>query len=472
MKIDNWEKVLDHSPYLRDAISLLHKIENMGYEAYIVGGAPRDIILNKVSYDIDITTNCPIKELENEFDTKEIGKSKDFGITMVIFKESTFEVAEFRSDGKYIDGRRPETVKSAKNLEEDIKRRDFTINTIALDRSGNVIDIMGGIKDLENKLIKSVGNPLARFNEDYVRIIRALRFGAADGFTIDEGTSKAITLMADKTSKISPDRIRLELVKSADKPGKIFARFITLLEDFGVLKYILPELSYLKECPHTKDFHPEGATVWDHVIRSVEISNNDWISQLAILFHDVGKGQTLVFREPDNKPTYHFHAKVGGEIVSNICDRLKFSEHHKKVLMYTTENHMKWHGLLEMRPSKISRIVSSPYFNILVNVCKADEFSRGEKFASKEDFERKLDYAIEIKKKWGSNQNFERDNTQVKIVDGKKIMELTGLPQSKPVGEIKKEVEDYIIDNDIDPSNEKILKDIIMGAFKKYKGGI
>jgi tRNA nucleotidyltransferase/poly(A) polymerase len=311
--IKQWSKYISGNKELAIAIQILKEIKKANYYSLIVGGTVRDIVLGTSIYDIDLTTNMPTIELEKIFKTHDIGKSKDFGILVIEKEGYNFEISTFRQDGKYLDGRRPETVSPVSSFKEDVLRRDFTINALGLTDNGEIIDHVDGINDIKNKVIRTVGNPYERFEEDYVRMIRAARFGSIEGFKIIDETQRAIKKMASLINNTTPERIRLELIKAADKPGKMFAKFIVLLEDLGLLKHILPEVSDLKNYPHTLDFHPEGPLVWDHVIKCVEISNKNYLSQLAILFHDIGKSKTLKFKE-NGRPKYYFHASVGAEM--------------------------------------------------------------------------------------------------------------------------------------------------------------
>jgi len=463
MRIKKWNKYLINNANLQEAVSVLSKIEETGYKAYIVGGTPRDMLLGKLEViDIDIATNCPIEKLDKMFTTHNIGQSRDFGIVVINSDGYHFETAQFRKDEKYKDGRHPDSVQIVNGLETDIKRRDFTVNTLALNKGGEIIDYVGGIDDIRNKVIRTVGNPFERFKEDYIRMVRAARFGSIDGFEIADETVSAIKEMSPLIDKVTPGRIRLELIKAADKPGKMFAKFIVLLENLTLLEHILPEVSDLKNYPHTLDFHPEGPLVWDHVIKCIEISNKTYLSQLAILFHDIGKAKTLTFKE-NGRPKYYFHASVGADMVADICDRLKFSAFQKEALVYSTKNHMKWHKVLEMKPSKIARMLDSPYFGTLIDVCEADEFSRGEKFMYYGNFEKQLEHALAIKKKWEEQQR----ERPIKLVDGKRIMELTKLKPSKSVGKIKEEVEDYIMDNNVDYKDQKRVDELIINIFEE-----
>jgi len=446
---------------LLKALSLMAKIEDTGYKAYIVGGAARDIALGKKDVnDYDIATNCPIKKLEKMFHTHSIGQSRDFGILVIESSGSHFEVAQFRKDGEYENGRHPKDVKIVDDIEIDVKRRDFTVNALALNKEGILIDYVGGMDDIKNKMIRAVGNPIERFQEDHLRMMRAARFGAMEGFRIEFRTREAIVKMSKSIRDVTPNRIRMELIKAAEKGGVTFARFIVLLDELKLLERILPEVSNLKRVHHNPEHHPEGRTVFEHVLKCIVISNYDYLSLLAILFHDIGKTPTLVIT--DKGPSYYHHAKVGARMVGAICDRLQFSSFQTESLVYTARNHMKWHRILEMKPAKIAGLINSPYFETLMNVCKADEFSRGEKFVHKGQFDKQLAKVLDIKAKWESHIT---DNHRLKLVDGDTIMDLTGLQPGKEIGEIKRKVEEYIINNDIDPEDTDKVKKVIMSIY-------
>lgn len=460
MKVSKWKNYLmeNNSPLLR-ATLLIGRIKSSNYSAFIVGGAPRDMILGKPINDIDIATNCPMEVLDKLFNTYNIGQSHDFGIVLVRFDNSHFEVAQFRKDGEYEDGRRPREVQIVNDLRTDIGRRDFTINALALDGEGIIIDYVNGMDDIKDKIVRTVGSPFKRFDEDHLRMIRAARFGAMEGFKIEHRTQEAIVKMSKAIRDITPQRIRLELIKAAEKDGKTFARFIALLDYLTLLQYILPEVSNLKQARHKPEHHPEGVTVFDHVIKCLEISEDDYLSRLAILFHDIGKIATMTMN--DDGPGYYHHAHVGAKMVEAICDRLKFSSFQTGALVYATRNHMKWNRVLEMKPAKIARVLNSPYFEVLVNVCRADEFSRGEKFMHKGQFEKQLARVLDIKTKWESRMI----DYELKLVDGEKIMALTGLKPGPLIGEIKEKVENLIIDKEVDPDDQNKVDELIVEVY-------
>jgi tRNA nucleotidyltransferase (CCA-adding enzyme) len=228
--IKQWSKYISGNKELAIAIQILKEIKKANYYSLIVGGTVRDIVLGTSIYDIDLTTNMPTIKLEKIFKTHDIGKSKDFGILVIEKEGYNFEISTFRQDGKYLDGRRPETVSPVSSFKEDVLRRDFTINALGLTDNGEIIDHVDGINDIKNKVIRTVGNPYERFEEDYVRMIRAARFGSIEGFKIIDETQRAIKKMASLINNTTPERIRLELIKAADKLGKMFAKFIVTVD--------------------------------------------------------------------------------------------------------------------------------------------------------------------------------------------------------------------------------------------------
>ena len=444
---------------LDTGISLLKRIEDLGYEAYIVGGTPRDLILDKASEDIDIATNCPIDVLEKNFKTYTIGQSHTHGIIVVMYKDKHFEVAQFRADGDYSDGRHPDDVQIVNSFEEDVLRRDFTANAIGLTSSGEIIDFVDGVADVKARLIKAVGVPEDRFQEDHLRMIRAARFASRDEFQLEKTTREAIIKLSHLIDKVAKERIRLEFVKAASRSGKEFARFILILDDLTLLEKILPEVECLKHYKHNPEHHPEGPTVMDHTIKCLEISDDPYLSRLAILFHDIGKSVTMEKR--NGQPTYHRHELKSAEMTKDICDRFKFSLHNSNVLVNAVADHMKFHKLLEMRPSKITRLVNSEHFDTLVDIARADEYCRGEKFAYFNQFPDKIKRAEEIKTKWEGRltQKSER------LVSGNRIMEIVGIKPGPIVGQIIQQVEDHIIDNELDPTDDKLMYELILKAF-------
>jgi tRNA nucleotidyltransferase (CCA-adding enzyme) len=453
-----WEQYISANPELKAGVDVIKKINKAGYKAYIVGGPVRDITLGKQPKDIDIATNAPMDILAKMFKVYDIGKSKDFGIVTAKHGGFDFEIAQFRNDGKYLDGRRPEKVTITGSFEDDAGRRDFTVNAMAINAKGEIIDHFDGRKDIKDKILRTVGNPYKRFGEDYLRMLRLPRFAARLGFDIDPETKKAVQKLSPKILDMSAERIRDELMKAASQSGEKFARYIRILGELKLLRLILPEVMNLKWYKENLQHHPEtrgeGGTVYAHVMKALETSDTkNPIKNLAILLHDVGKGVTLSHEK--GLPRYLRHAKKSVELVNDISDRLRMSKKEKNALLFAVGNHMKFHNILGMKASKIAKLVGDDNWDVLVAVGKADEYARGEAFMHKGEFEKIIDKAVKIKEKFG----MKTVNKTLKIVDGKEVMELTGLAPGPEVGKIIRKVTEWAMDNgvtDKDKIKEKI----------------
>ena len=461
--LKDWQKYVMDNSELKAAIKVLLKIEKAGYKALLVGGSIRDLILGTSNInDFDIATNAPMDVLEKLFRTYDIGKSKDFGIVVVKEAGFDFEVAQFRTDGKYTDGRRPESVMITGSFQDDAARRDFTINAMAVNSKGEIIDYFDGKKDIKNKILKTVGDPRKRFGEDYLRMMRLARFSSKLGFDIEKGTEKAAIKFSTNIKELAPERIKDELMKAAKQSGEKFAEYILTLDKLKILKHILPEVVNLKWYRENLQHHPEtrghGGTVYAHVLAALRASNTaDPIKNLAILLHDIGKGVT--FSQKEGLPQYLGHAKMSIELVDAIVKRLKMSNKEKDALLFAVGNHMKFHKLLDMRASKIAKLVNDDNWDILVAVARADEFARGEVFKHAGEFEKIIDKAIKIKEKYGTKEVEKR----LKLVDGHHVMLLTGLKPGKQVGDIIRKVTTWIIDHDItdqEKIDDRIIKEL------------
>jgi tRNA nucleotidyltransferase/poly(A) polymerase len=453
-QLKDWQSYIRRNKELKAAVDVLRKINKKKYKAYIVGGSVRDIVLGNLKpHDVDIATNMPMDELGRMFKTYNIGQSKDFGIVVVKHGGSDFEVAQFRQDGTYADGRRPESVQITGKFKDDVERRDFTINAMGINANGEIVDYFDGKRDIKNKVLRTVGDPFKRFGEDYLRMMRLARFAAKLDFEVDKDTEKAAQKLAHNITGLPPERIKDELIKSASQSGDKFAKYIEILDKLKLLKHILPEIVNLKWYRENLQHHPEtrgkGGTVFSHVMAALKKSDTaDPIKNLAILLHDVGKGVTL--SHDKGLPKYLGHAKKSVDLVDALSTRLRMSNKEKEALLFAVGNHMKFHNILDMKPSKIAKIVSDDNWDVLVAVGKADEYARGHMFAHKGEFEKIVDKAIKVKEKFGAKQV----NKQIKLVDGKDVMRLTGLKPGKEVGKVITKVTADIMDNDIEDKQE------------------
>lgn len=296
---------------------IIRVLQEHGYEAYAVGGCVRDSILGRVPDDWDITTSATPLETKALF-ARTFDTGIEHGTITVLLDKDAFEVTTYRVDGKYEDSRHPSEVTFTRSLKEDLLRRDFTMNAMAYNDSEGLVDIFGGLKDLQSKTIRCVGNAKARFGEDALRILRAVRFAAQLGFEIEEETRLGITELAPNLANISAERIQVELIKMlvSPNPGMIKTAY-----ELGITKVILPEFDVMmkteQETPHHK------YSVGEHTLKSLEFVRADKVLRLAMLFHDVAKP---LMKTIDENGVAHFkmHDVKGVEMTKQILRRLKF----------------------------------------------------------------------------------------------------------------------------------------------------
>ena len=441
---------------LKTAVDLLNELDKLepNSENLIVGGAVRDLLLGEQPHDIDLATNINIDKIQQHFKTADIGKSKDFGITQVQYNGETFEVAHFREDGSYSDSRRPDSVKSIKSFAGDASRRDLTINALGIDKNGVIHDYVGGIDDLKNKLIRTVGEPFKRFTEDALRLMRIGRFSAKLGFKIEPATLKAMTELKDLITKVTSERIRGELFKMAGVSGSAIASYIEHLQETGILELILPEISQLINKPHSQKFHPESPHVFGHIMSALRHSRSKVpIVNMAILFHDVGKLVTQGVND-EGLPSYHGHEGDDGiAVFENIANRLKFSTAEKLAIEFAIKYHMLADNFQNMKKSKVVAMRQSPYWNILSEVMYTDNVSRG-KAADVNDYNKEMQYVEDLFAKFGEKDAFEQ--RMKNFVDGRMVMELRPDAKTTDIGVIKNAARDFVIQKDFQVSPEEV----------------
>lgn len=299
-----------------NANRIIHTLQEAGYEAYIVGGCVRDAILGREPGDWDITTSAKPEEVKALFH-RTIDTGIEHGTVTVMLDKEGYEVTTYRVDGKYEDHRRPTSVTFTASLVEDMKRRDFTINAMAYNETEGVIDHFGGIQDLEKKVIRCVGEPKERFDEDALRILRALRFSAQLDFSIDERTQDAIRNQAMFLKEISAERIHVELTKLlvSAHPGRLRTAY-----ELGVTKVVLPEFDAMMETEQNNPHHLY--TVGEHTLRVIEEVPANETMRWAALLHDVGKPATCC--RDENGDHFYEHNVVGSKMAETILQRLKF----------------------------------------------------------------------------------------------------------------------------------------------------
>ena len=296
---------------------IIDRITTAGFEAYVVGGCVRDSILGRIPQDWDITTSARPEQVKALF-SHTIDTGLQHGTVTVLLEREGFEVTTYRIDGKYEDNRHPTEVIFTPSLEEDLKRRDLTINAMAYNDEKGLVDIYGGLEDIQAQIVRCVGNPIERFEEDALRILRAIRFSAQLGYRIEEKTKDAIRQLAPSLKNISAERIQTELIKLITSPNPDYLR---VAFDCGVTKVFLPEFDLAME---TEQNHPHHCySVGEHTLHALTEVEPDKVLRLAVLFHDIGKPATLT-RDEKEITHFHGHAQVGADITKEVLRRLKF----------------------------------------------------------------------------------------------------------------------------------------------------
>ncbi len=297
--------------------NIINTLEEAGYEAYAVGGCVRDSILGREPDDWDITTSAKPEETKHLF-PRTVDTGIKHGTVTVLLGGEGFEVTTYRIDGTYEDGRHPTEVTFTANLKEDLRRRDFTINAMAYNDRSGLVDLYGGLADMENRVIRCVGDAGERFDEDALRMLRAVRFSAQLGYRIDEATGEAVRALAPNLQKISAERIQAELVKLVTSPHPDYLRNAY---ELGITAQILPEFDLCMETPQRHKHHCYD--VGEHILHSMLGVEADKVLRLGMLFHDIGKPQTLTI-DPDGTTHNKKHPFEGEKITRKVMRRLKF----------------------------------------------------------------------------------------------------------------------------------------------------
>jgi len=339
------------------ANSICETLRHNGYQALLVGGCVRDLLLGREPADFDVTTDAPPEQVAKLF-PESVAVGAQFGVILIPRDGLKVEVATFRSDVGYSDGRHPDSVVYSKTPQEDVQRRDFTINGLLMRHdTGEVLDYVGGQADLKAHVIRAIGEPDRRFTEDKLRMMRAVRFAARFGFEIETETFRAIRRHVAEIQQVSPERLRDELTKMLTEGAARQA--FELLDETRLLQQVLPEIGAMKGVEQPPQYHPEG-DVWIHTRMMLEGLPETASPTLAwgVLLHDVGKPPTFQSAaETGDRIRFNHHVEVGVRMVQAICRRLRFSNEDTEQIVALVGNHMKFGAVGEMRVSTLKKFV-------------------------------------------------------------------------------------------------------------------
>lgn len=370
------------------AISIVTKLRQQGYSAYFAGGCVRDQLMGIPPKDYDVATSAHPEQVMRLF-SHTVAVGAEFGVVLVLSDGQPVEVATFRSDGNYADGRHPEKVTYTDDARLDVMRRDFTINGLLWDPlTETLLDFVGGHDDIRNRVIRTIGDPHQRFREDKLRLIRAARFSARFDFELEAATRDTIQVLADQILLVSKERLRDELTKILTEGYS--SRGIQLLGTLRLLRPMLPEVSDLQGVQQPPEFHPEG-DVWTHTLlmlqlmddtkrdlgRGIDPTATDWTAvratsgcletssypsislALSVLLHDVGKPPTFEIKD---RIRFNNHCEVGARMALQICDRLRFTNKQTERVAQLVRDHLKFKDLPQMKPSTLKRFLRQEGF--------------------------------------------------------------------------------------------------------------
>ncbi len=332
---------------------MVRRLADAGHQAYFVGGCVRDLLLRRPPADYDVATDATPDQVL-QFFPKAVTVGAQFGVVRVLLEEDEVEVATFRSDHGTLDGRHPAEVRYARTPEEDVRRRDFTINGLLYDPlKDTYLDFVNGRKDLDAGVIRTIGAPRERFAEDKLRLLRALRFAARFGYRIEEKTFEAIRALHSQIPQVSRERIRDELLKMLTEGAA--RRAFELLDQTGLLEVLLPEVAKMKGVQQPPQFHPEG-DVWVHTLLLLEKLERPTVTlALGALLHDVGKPPTFQITD---RIRFNGHVEVGAVMAEEICGRLRLSNADSERVVELVRHHLRFKDAPQMRRSTLKRFIS------------------------------------------------------------------------------------------------------------------
>lgn len=425
---------------------ILHTLEEAGYEAYVVGGCVRDSILGRSPDDWDITTSAKPEEVKALF-RRTVDTGLIHGTVTVMLDKEGFEVTTYRVDGEYEDGRHPKEVSFTASLEEDLKRRDFTMNAMAYNPKRGLVDLFGGVQDMENRIVRCVGNPMERFTEDALRILRAVRFSAQLGFSIEGETLKAISVLAPNLKYVSAERIQVELLKLLVSPHPDYLR---TAYEAGITKEILPEFD---RCMETEQNTPHHCyTVGEHTLQSLLNIRADKVLRLTMLLHDFGKPSV---KRTDENGRDHFktHGPEGEKMAVSILRRLKMDND----TIRKARSLIKWH---DFRPKgdavsvrKAISMIGEELFPLYLEVQRADILAQ-----SLYKREEKLKRLSSVKALYKEIMDRgECISLKTMALTGRDLID-AGYAPGKELGEILERLLAHVLENPEDNKKEILLK--------------
>jgi poly(A) polymerase len=342
------------------AAQIVARLRADGHLAYFVGGCVRDLLLGRRPKDFDVATSARPEQVLAMFE-RTMAVGAHFGVVLVCTDEIVTEVATFRSDGVYSDGRHPDAVRFSDTPEEDVRRRDFTINGMMLDpEDDRVLDLVGGLDDLRVGIVRAIGDPAERFTEDKLRMLRGVRFAARFDFALEPLTARAIQRLAPGVHQVSRERVRDELTRMLTEGHA--RRAFELLDATGLLVQVLPEVARMKGVAQPPQYHPEG-DVWVHTLLLLDGLEAGCPMALAwgALLHDVGKPST--FRVAPDRIRFDGHVEAGVRIAEEICRRLRFPNHETEQILALIENHMRFADAPKMKASTLKRFFRLEHFD-------------------------------------------------------------------------------------------------------------
>lgn len=469
MKKVDPSSIFSHHPFTEE---IFHRLTNDGYRAVLVGGAVRDLLreyldpgyqFDPAKVDIDIATDAPVGKIRSLFtDQRIVEVGAQFGVLLIIGPNGKeYEIAQFRTERNY-DGRKPGEVSLTDTLREDVRRRDFTINGLAMEESGEIIDHVEGMEDLKNKTIRAIGEAGQRFREDYLRPLRAIRFTALLDGEIEEDTWKAINEVAEEITSIAWERIREEFVKLLQTSRS--ARGVELMRNCGLLRHVLPELTANIDVSQPEEYHPEG-DVFEHSLKALEVADElDYspLVKMAVLLHDVGKKSA--YRRSEGM---HMggHENIAAELIEDIGERLRLSNRETQFVRWLVENHMRVASLPQMNKAKQVKLIQyrhntsysvdqvrcrfshfSALFQVLIADSQASAHQSGGWLPALKQFVKVLPHVHDLDRLAGARE----------IINGNDLLEL-GLQEGPLLGEILEELHHRIYGGQI-TSREQALQ--------------